>query len=221
MMNKHPKNSESLNGNVRESFVTWCEFLSGPGLFDDCVTLDPTEVQKAWDALNQDTTLMQMSVFPIISHFALSKTYNEFNQIGNIDSIKISEPKFKELCGNIDETNDIKTSHDNLKFENMLTEYEKLFPGFIKRCSENILLMSEEYQKVKFGFNEKQAYLTLTLKFSFVLCVPVFIAFLIFSGSADFWSALILILILWITIFQTSWVTKFANFFAVKVWKLN
>ena len=213
MMNTHPSNFESLNGNMRESYVTWREFISGPGLFDDCLTLNPLEVETAWDSLNQDTIQMHLSALPIISHFALSKTCNEFNQIGCIDSIKISESKFKELCGNFDETNDVKSCQDNLNFENMLTEYEKLFPGFIKRCAENIHLMSEEYQKVKFGFNEKQAYLMLTLKFFLVLCVPVFIAFVIFSGNANFWSALVIILILWVTIFQTSWVTKLVKFF--------
>ena len=54
--------------------MTWREFISGPGLFDDCLTLNPLEVETAWDSLNQDTIQMHLSALPIISHFALSKT---------------------------------------------------------------------------------------------------------------------------------------------------
>ena len=51
---------------------TWEMLLNGPNYYDDCITLDPSEIEDAMKTLHQDSTFLQIAAVPAITFFALN-----------------------------------------------------------------------------------------------------------------------------------------------------
>ena len=63
---------------VNKDLPTWEEIISGPNYYEDCYTLDPSNVEEAWEKLGQSTLYLQISALPACIFFGLKKTYAEF-----------------------------------------------------------------------------------------------------------------------------------------------
>ena len=52
---------------------TWEEFIDGPNYYDDCYTIDPSEVEGAWEKLGESTLLLQISALPAFIFFGFKR----------------------------------------------------------------------------------------------------------------------------------------------------
>ena len=71
--------TKSTNGKeTNKNLPTWEEIISGPSLYEDCYTLDPSNVEEAWEKLGQSTLYQEIFALPAFIHFGLKKTYTEY-----------------------------------------------------------------------------------------------------------------------------------------------
>ena len=57
---------------------SWKEFLEGPNYFEDCYTIDPYNVEDAWEKLGQSTLYLQLAALPTILFFGFKDTFEEY-----------------------------------------------------------------------------------------------------------------------------------------------
>lgn len=67
--------SESVSSNEPR---TWGEFLEVPNYFEDCYTIDPYNVENAWEKLGQSTLYMQLAALPTIIFFGFKDTFEQY-----------------------------------------------------------------------------------------------------------------------------------------------
>ncbi len=63
---------------VNKELPTWEEFIDFSNYYEDCVTLDPSKVEDAWDKLGQSNLYLHISALPALMFFGFKKTYSEF-----------------------------------------------------------------------------------------------------------------------------------------------
>ena len=71
--------TDSKSGNLtNQEPPTWEDFIDGPNYYEDCYTVDPSNVDYAWDKLGQSTLFLQISALPAFIFFGFKKTFEEY-----------------------------------------------------------------------------------------------------------------------------------------------
>ena len=78
MSNKNISFEYDADAERPENQPTWEMILNGPNYYEDCVTLDPGEIEESMKILHQNTTLLQIAALPAIAFFALNDTLETY-----------------------------------------------------------------------------------------------------------------------------------------------
>ena len=73
------KKPEKSIGEIGQNYEprTWSEFLDNPNYFEDCYTIDPYNVESAWEKLGHSTLYLQLANFPAIIFFGFKDTFEK------------------------------------------------------------------------------------------------------------------------------------------------
>ena len=90
----------------------------------------------------------------------------------------------------------------------LLHEFEKYNPGFMKQVSENFLELDEENRRQKFRFSKFQAYTSLILLTSIGIIAISVIAYISLTGKATFWNSILIGFALLLSVGRDRGITK-------------